>query len=106
MPKNQFTLDDLFEVTSKKIAKKEKNSYTYQLAREGLEKITRKVGEEALEVIIASFVNRNKKTKRSRDELVGEVADLFYHTLVLLASQGIKLSEVNETLSKRNKAKK
>jgi len=106
MPKNQITIDELFEITKKKISTKEKGSYTYELHKSGLEKITRKIGEEALEVVIAAFINQKKPTKKNRDDLIGEVCDLFYHNLVLLASNDIELSEVLDELTKRNKAKK
>ena len=106
MSKNQLTFDELFALIKKKISTKEKNSYTYELAKAGVEKITRKVGEEALEVVIAAFINDKKSSKKTREELVGEVCDLFYHSLVLLASQKIELDEVSAELSKRAKKKK
>lgn len=106
MSKNQLNFDELFSVIKKKIAAKEKNSYTYELAKGGVEKITRKVGEEALEVIIAAFLNDKKSSKKTREELVGEVCDLFYHSLVLLASQKIELAEILQELNKRNQKKK
>jgi phosphoribosyl-ATP pyrophosphohydrolase len=106
MPKSQITIDDLFEITKKKISSKEKGSYTYELHKSGLEKITRKIGEEALEVVIAAFINKEKPSKKTRNDLIGEVCDLFYHSLVLLASNDIELSEVLAELTKRNKNKK
>jgi len=103
MPKNQFSLEELFSAIKSKIAAKDKNSYTYQLAKEGVEKITRKVGEEALEVVIAAFINERKSSKKTRQELIGEVSDLFYHTLVLIASQEVEFEEVLKELGERNK---
>jgi len=103
MPKNQLTLEELFATIQDKIARKEKNSYSYELAKNGVEKITRKVGEEAVEVVIAAFINEKKSSKKTRGELIGEVCDLFYHNLVLLASQGIEYSEILEEFAKRNK---
>lgn len=105
MSKNQLTLEELFALLKKKISSKEKNSYTFELAKAGVEKISRKIGEEALEVVIASFINDRKKTKKNRDDLIGEVCDLFYHTLVLLASQKIELDEILLELNKRNSKK-
>ena len=100
--KNQLSLEDHFTLVKKKIAAKEKNSYTYELAKGGAEKTTRKVGEEAVEVVIAAFMNEKKNNKKTRQDLIGEVSDLFYHTLVLLASQHIELSEILSELNKRN----
>lgn len=106
MPKNQLTLEELFSELKKKIASKEKNSYTVELAKKGVEKIGRKIGEEAVEVLIAGFLHEKKKSKKTKEDLVGEVGDLFYHTLVLLASQGIEFDEVLKELDRRNKIKK
>lgn len=105
MTKNNFSLEELSSLISDKISKREKGSYSYELAKSGVEKITRKVGEEALEVVIAAFLNDEKNTKKTRKELIGEVADLFYHSLVLLSSQKIELSEIVKELEKRNKKK-
>jgi phosphoribosyl-ATP pyrophosphohydrolase len=105
MSKNQLSLEELFALIKKKISAKEKNSYSYELAKGGVEKITRKIGEEALEVVIAAFIHDKKKSKKTREELVGEVCDLFYHSLVLLAERGIELDEILSELSKRNKLK-
>ena len=106
MPKNQLTLEELSTIITEKISKKEKNSYSYELAKKGVEKITRKVGEEALEVVIAAFVNEKNKSIKSREDLIGEVCDLFYHNLVLLASQEIEFSEILSELTRRNNHKK
>lgn len=101
--KKNFDLEELFCLLKKKIAAKEKNSYTYELAKGGAEKTTRKIGEEAVEVVIAAFINEKEKSKKTRNDLIGEVSDLFYHTLVLLASQDIELDEILKELNKRNK---
>lgn len=105
MLKNQLSFADLFALVKKKIFTKEKNSYSYELAKGGVEKITRKIGEEALEVVIAAFIHDKKKSKKTREELVGEVCDLFYHSLVLLAERGIELDEILNELNKRNQKK-
>ncbi len=101
-----LSLDELFSLIKNKIAAKEKNSYTFEIAKGGAEKITRKVGEEAVEVVIAAFMNEQKNNKETRQDLIGEVSDLFYHTLVLLASQNIELDEILQELNKRNQSKK
>ena len=58
-------------------------SYTTRLLREGVDRIGRKIGEEAAEVIIAA-------KNGAADELAWEVADLWYHTLVLLAAVDVE----------------
>ena len=69
-------------------------AYTTYLFEKGVDKILKKVGEEASEVIIAAK-NRNP------EELVYESADLFYHMLVLLAEQGVTPADVARELDKR-----
>jgi phosphoribosyl-ATP pyrophosphohydrolase len=102
MPKNQLTLEELFSLIKGKISTQEKNSYSYELAKEGVAKISRKIGEEALEVVIAAFINEKNPSKKARAELIGEICDLFYHSLVLLASEQIEFSEILAELTKRN----
>lgn len=71
-------------------------SYTAELFASGLNRIAQKVGEEAVEVIIAS-----KDTDRTA--LCRETADLLYHLLVLLAEKEVSLDEVLETLVRRKR---
>ena len=69
-------------------------SYTNYLFDKGLDKICKKVGEEASEVIIAA---KNKEHK----ELVGELSDLLYHSLVLMKNEGVEAEEIFEELMRR-----
>jgi phosphoribosyl-AMP cyclohydrolase / phosphoribosyl-ATP pyrophosphohydrolase len=69
-------------------------AYTTYLFNEGIDKIGKKIGEEAAEVIIAAK-NRNK------EEVKWEVADLFYHILVLLQEQQVPLDDIWAVLKKR-----
>lgn len=87
-------LDEIYEVVMDRKEQMPEGSYTTYLFTKGLDKILKKVGEEAAEVIIGAK-NRNK------DEVVYEVGDLLYHLLVLLAEQGIKPEEVYAELAKR-----
>jgi phosphoribosyl-ATP pyrophosphohydrolase/phosphoribosyl-AMP cyclohydrolase len=73
-------------------------SYTAELYASGTQRIAQKVGEEAIEVALASCHD-------DRDETVGEAADLLYHLLVLLANQDIALAEVVATLKSRHSKK-
>lgn len=69
-------------------------SYTASLYRDGLEAILKKVNEEAFEIIIAARQGDNK-------ELVHEVADLWFHTLVLMAHKNLSAEDILNELSRR-----
>jgi phosphoribosyl-ATP pyrophosphohydrolase len=69
-------------------------SYTSYLFREGLDKILKKCGEESAEVIIAAKGGR-------LDELKGEIGDLLYHLLVLMAETGLEPADVYRLLEER-----
>ncbi len=73
-------------------------AYTTYLFNEGVDKICKKVGEEAAEVIIAA-------KNRDANELSMETADLFYHVLVLLQEQKVSLSQVVDVLKERHSMK-
>jgi phosphoribosyl-ATP pyrophosphohydrolase len=70
-------------------------SYTAQLFRKGTTAIAQKVGEEAVEVVVEAV-------KGDRERLVYELADLAYHTLVLMENEGISTGDLNEELKKRS----
>ena len=74
----------------------EDGAYTSFLFVRGIDRIGKKVGEEAVELVIAAK-NDDKKV------VVGEAADLLYHVMVLLNAKGVKISEVCEELCKRNR---
>ncbi|HTJ27934.1 MAG TPA: bifunctional phosphoribosyl-AMP cyclohydrolase/phosphoribosyl-ATP diphosphatase HisIE [Candidatus Limnocylindria bacterium] len=71
-------------------------SYTAKLFAGGVDRIGKKIGEEATEVVIAA-------KNDDRAELVWETADLLYHTLVILAERGVALDQVGAELSRRAK---
>lgn len=73
----------------------EEGSYTSYLFEKGVDKIAKKTGEEAVELVIAAKGGK-------REEIVGECADLFYHTLVLLTDAGVTLSDVCTELKERH----
>lgn len=70
-------------------------SYTAYLFGKGVDKICKKVGEEAAETIIAAKNNDN-------DELKNEINDLLYHVMVLAANQGLSWDDVEQVLAERN----
>lgn len=71
------------------------NSYTKYLFDQGIDKVLKKVGEETSEVIIAAKNGDNHET-------IGEIADLTYHLLVLMAQQGITPDNVADLLNERH----
>jgi phosphoribosyl-ATP pyrophosphohydrolase len=91
---NQNILDAVYRVILDRKANPSDASYTASLMRKGTDKILKKLGEEATEVVIAGKGG-------IREEVVYEVADLFYHALVLLGHQDIPLEEVYEELRRR-----
>ncbi|MGX7149205.1 phosphoribosyl-ATP diphosphatase [Enterococcus ureasiticus] len=80
------------EIRARKEEPKE-GSYTNYLFDQGLDKILKKVGEEATEVVIAA--------KNNQAELITETSDLIYHMLVLLVETGVSLEEIKTELKKR-----
>lgn len=70
-------------------------SYTNRLFDNGVNRIAQKVGEEATEVIVAAL-------GQGHEEQIGELSDLFYHTLVLMAALDITLDDVAEELERRH----
>ncbi|WP_406566334.1 bifunctional phosphoribosyl-AMP cyclohydrolase/phosphoribosyl-ATP diphosphatase HisIE [Jeotgalibacillus aurantiacus] len=93
-------LDTLETLIKERFEERPEGAYTTYLFTEGVDKILKKVGEEASEVIIAA-------KNRDKEELKWETADLLYHTLVLLREQDLPLSDVMSVLEERhNRPKK
>jgi len=89
-------LYELEKTINDRISEDDPDSYTNQLVKRGINKVAQKVGEEAVEVVI--------EAKDSNDELFkNEVADLMYHTLILLKVKNITLSEIEDVLKARKK---
>jgi phosphoribosyl-ATP pyrophosphohydrolase len=89
-----FTLHDLAATIDARASAGGDISYTRKLLDKGPAHCARKLGEEAVETVIAAV-------EGNRGELVAESADLLYHLLVLLKSRGVSLGEVEDALSKR-----
>ncbi|MBI1277212.1 MAG: phosphoribosyl-ATP diphosphatase [Anaerolineaceae bacterium] len=85
----------LEEFIHERRSKPKEGSYTNSLFDSGVNKIAQKVGEEATEVIVAAL-------GQGRKEQIGELSDLFYHTLVLMTQLGITLDDVSEELRNRH----
>ncbi len=89
-------LDQLYQVVLDRKRNPRPESYTARLFAAGMGEMAKKVGEESVEVIVAAL-------GQSDERLVSETADLFYHTLVLLAARGVPLTQVEAELEKRRK---
>jgi phosphoribosyl-ATP pyrophosphohydrolase len=87
-------LNELFTVILDRQANPRSGSYTVKLLEAGEDEILKKVGEEAMEVILAAKGQGNER-------LISEIADLFYHLLVLLVVRGLSLSDVEAELAHR-----
>lgn len=91
-------LGKLFSLVKDRKINMPENSYTSKLFREGENRIIQKVGEEAVETVIAA---KNK----DKNEIINETSDLIYHLFVMLADQGIEFSEIVHNLELRHNSK-
>ena len=89
------TLKSLYQVVLDRKANPQEGSYTCYLFDQGIDKICKKIGEESSETIIAAKNGIQKDT-------VGEICDLFYHVMVLMAQQNIPLDDVLDELDRRS----
>ena len=88
------TLKRLEQVIAERRNASPDESYVAKLNAKGIEKIAQKLGEEATETIIAALSG-------SREEVVGESADLLFHLIVLLQARRINLDEVMQEIDRR-----
>ncbi len=89
-----FSIYKLYELINERKINDKEGSYTTYLFNSGIDKILKKIGEESSEVIIGAK-NDNKK------EIIYELADLLYHSLVLMVEKNITLNDIKDELSKR-----
>lgn len=91
---------DILEIVYSNIEDRANNpkekSYTNYLLNEGTDKICKKIGEEATETVIAA-------KNANREELIGEISDLVYHTLVLMYNKQVSIDDVKSLLKERHK---
>lgn len=88
------TLQALYDVILSRKAEPQEGSYTCYLFDKGLDKILKKIGEECAETIIAA-------KNGVEEDTVGEISDLIYHLMVMMAEQDIPLSAVLAELDRR-----
>ena len=91
---SRFTVHDLVATIDARAASGGDASYTKKLLDKGAEHCAKKLGEEAVETVIAAIGN-------NREHLVAESADLIYHLLVLLKSRGVPFEDVEAALAQR-----
>jgi len=89
-------LRSLYQVVLDRKAEPQEGSYTCYLFEKGLDKILKKVGEECAETIIAAKNDVPSDT-------VGEISDLIYHLMVMMAEKGIPLEDVLSELDRRSR---
>jgi phosphoribosyl-ATP pyrophosphohydrolase/phosphoribosyl-AMP cyclohydrolase len=89
-------LEWLWNVIGTRVRERPEGSYVVQLLDEGTDRVVRKVGEEAAEVIIAA-------KNRSREELANEMADLWFHSLLVLRDAGMAPDDVFAALAARHR---
>lgn len=92
----RFTVHDLEEVIAQRASASADVSYTRKLLDRGPSYCARKMGEEAVETVIATLQD-------DRAAFVAECADLTYHLLVLLHAKGVPLSDIEAELANRTK---
>ncbi len=91
-----MTLDDLYSIICERRDHPTAQSYTARLIAAGEDEIVKKVGEEAVEVILAAKGQGDQR-------LVEEISDLAYHVLVLMAFRGLSPDDVRAELARRHK---
>ena len=94
LPPAASVLQSVYDTVADRAAHPKEGSYTNYLLNKGVEKIAKKVGEEASETIIAAV-------KGDQAGLQGEAADLLYHLMVLLFQQGLEPADIWQELGKR-----
>ena len=87
-------LDDIYSVLIDRKGNPQPDSYVSSLIAKGKDEILKKIGEESVEVIIASKAG-------IREQLIMELADLWFHCLVLTAEEGISHADIFKELEKR-----
>jgi len=90
----QAIINELYEVIIDRKLNPVEGSYTNYLFSKGIDKICKKLGEEAVEVVISSISGEKK-------DIIYEVADLEYHLLVLMAEKGITPDDIYDELRSR-----
>ena len=95
MEKNPLkVLDDVYAIILDRKSNPKEGSYTNYLFDKGLDKILKKIGEEASEIIIAA-------KNPDPEDIKYEISDFMYHMMVLMAEKGVTWEEITQELSQR-----
>jgi len=94
-------LEALFSVIAGRKGDDPKNSYTASLLAKGVNSCAQKLGEEAVETVIAAAIAGNNSGTSDKKSVISESADLLYHWLVLMAALDIDPAEVYAELARR-----
>jgi phosphoribosyl-ATP pyrophosphohydrolase len=94
-------LKQLDAVLETRKAESADSSYVASLYAKGIEKMLKKIGEEANETIMAAKDLEHVNSSENKDHLVYEIADLWFHTMVLLASQNLSSEDITTELQRR-----
>lgn len=94
-------LDHLAEVIESRKSQSPDSSYVSSLFSKGLNKILEKVGEETTEVILAAKDYQGDGSSKHRQELIGEVTDLWFHTMVMMSDLNLGHNDVMAELERR-----
>jgi phosphoribosyl-AMP cyclohydrolase / phosphoribosyl-ATP pyrophosphohydrolase len=94
----QLFFESLEMIIEERSLSKDEQSYTRKLLARGIDRVVQKVGEEAVELVIAA-------KNDDADKLIGETADLFYHVLVLLHAKKLSLKDISNELERRHRNK-
>ena len=95
---NSEILAQLTEILEQRKSAESDSSYVASLYNKGLDAILKKVGEEATETVMAA---KDAASGGNKDKLVYEVADLWFHTMILLADQNLSADDVLAELARR-----
>ena len=92
---HEFSMQGLYDLLQGRKEQRPEGSYTTYLFDKGIDKILKKVGEESTEDIIAGKADDKKET-------IYEIADLAYHTMVLMVQMGITVEDIHREIASRN----
>ena len=96
-PNPEKVLEEVYAVIKDRKENPKEGSYTNYLFDKGVDKICKKIGEEATEIVIAA-------KNPDPEEIIYETADFLYHLMVLMADKGLTWDDILDELSKRESA--
>lgn len=93
-----MNIEKLYTIVSERINENADDSYTVKLVNSGINRVAQKVGEEGVEVALAAVSG-------DKAELVGELSDLMFHSIVLMKASNVTLDDIYDELEKRHQKK-